>query len=245
MSPGEVPAAAREALVLEKCQQQLGYRFRQVELLRSALTHSSSANTRTASNERLEFLGDSVIGLVVCEQLYQRFPDYQEGDLTKIKSVVVSRQACAAVSRRLQLDRFLFLGKGLTQQREISENVLADVFEATVAAIYLDSNWETAREWVLRHLTPVIDQAIQEKLWHTNTKSELQTIAQREFGVTPRYVLLDEQGPDHSKCFKVSAQIGSRSFAPAWGRTKKDAEIKAACNALAQLRGEPPPYCPD
>lgn len=233
------------AAVLEKCQQQIGYQFRQVELLRAALTHTSSANTRAASNERLEFLGDSIIGLVVCEQLFHRFPDYQEGDLTKIKSVVVSRQSCAAVSRRLHLDRFLFLGKGLLQQREIPENVLADVFEATVAAIYLDSNWETAREWVLRQLDPVIEQAVQEKQWQTNAKSELQTLAQREYGLTPRYQVLDEQGPDHSKCFKVSAQIGSQTFAPAWGRTKKEAESKAACNALAQLRGHPPPYSHD
>ncbi|MCS7022630.1 MAG: ribonuclease III [Gemmataceae bacterium] len=239
---GHDVAGNRETALLEKCQQQIGYRFRQLELLRAALTHTSGANTRAASNERLEFLGDSIVGLVVCEQLFHRFPQYQEGDLTKIKSFVVSRQSCAAVSRRLQLDRFLFLGKGLSQQGEIPENVLADVFEALVAAVYLDSNWDTARQWVLRCLEPVMEQAVQQKLWHANAKSELQTLAQREYGVTPRYQVLDEQGPDHSKCFKVAAHIGARSFAPAWGRTKKDAEIKAACNALAQLRGEPLPY---
>lgn len=245
MAARDLPMESREESLLERCQQQIHYRFRQIELLRAALTHTSCANTRAMSNERLEFLGDSIIGLVVCEQLYHKFPEYQEGDLTKIKSVVVSRQACATVTRRLQLDRYLFLGKGLSQRREIPENVLADVFEALVAAVYLDGGWEVARQWVLQCLGPIMEQAVQEKVWHANAKSELQTLAQREHGVTPKYPVLDEQGPDHCKCFKVSAQIGSQIFAPAWGRTKKEAEIRAACNALAQLRGEKPPYAHD
>src|SRR6266567_4364997 len=102
-----------ESEILEGCQQAINYRFRQPELLRGALTHASGANTRLASNERMEFLGDAVLGLVTCEQLYLRFPDYQEGDLTKIKSVVVSRRTCARISRLLNLGDFLFLGKGM------------------------------------------------------------------------------------------------------------------------------------
>src|SRR5438477_8915840 len=103
----------REAVILEECQKILNYRFRQPELLRSALTHTSGADTRLSSNERLEFLGDSVLGLVTCEQLFLRFPDYQEGDLTKVKSVVVSRRSCARFSRVLNLGDFLFLGRGV------------------------------------------------------------------------------------------------------------------------------------
>src|SRR3954454_22156553 len=102
-----------ESEILQRCQQAVGYRFRQPELLRGALTHASGANTRLSSNERLEFLGDAVLGLVVCEQLFQLFPEYQEGDLTKIKSVVVSRRTCARMSRQLNLGEFLFLGKGM------------------------------------------------------------------------------------------------------------------------------------
>src|SRR6516225_6467715 len=102
-----------EAEILDECQKAIGYQFRQPELLRASLTHASGANTRLASNERMEFLGDSVLGLVTCEQLYLRFPDYQEGDLTKIKSVVVSRRTCARFSKVLDLGRYLFLGKGL------------------------------------------------------------------------------------------------------------------------------------
>src|SRR5215813_11352230 len=111
-----------EAEILEECQKTIGYRFRQPELLRAALTHASGANTRLASNERLEFLGDAVLGLVTCEQLYLRFPDYQEGDLTKIKSAVVSRRTCARMSRELNLGEYLFLGKGMGINGEVPAN---------------------------------------------------------------------------------------------------------------------------
>src|SRR3989440_12879610 len=125
---------SREAEILEECQKTIGYTFRQPELLRGALTHASGANTRLASNERMEFLGDSVLGLVTCEQLYLRFPNYQEGDLTKIKSVVVSRKTCAKFSLGLGLGDFLYLGKGMNGFHEMPSNLLADVFEALVAA---------------------------------------------------------------------------------------------------------------
>src|SRR3984893_11098020 len=111
-----------ESEVLEECQKSIGYRFRQPELLRAALTHTSGANTRLGSNERLEFLGDSVLGLVACEQLYLRFPDYQEGDLTKVKSAVVSRRTCARISRQLNMDEFLFMGKGMHVHGVIPSN---------------------------------------------------------------------------------------------------------------------------
>src|SRR3954454_1650013 len=127
---------SREAEILEECQKAIGYQFRQPELLRSALTHASGANTRLASNERLEFLGDSVLGLVTCEQLFLRFPDYQEGDLTKVKSVVVSRKTCAQFSRELGLGDFLFLGRGVSTHGEMPANMLADVFESLVASIF-------------------------------------------------------------------------------------------------------------
>ncbi len=227
--------------VLNSCQKAIGYKFSDLKLLRAALTHSSCANTRAASNERMEFLGDSVLGLVVCEELFHRYPDYQEGDLTKIKSAIVSRRSCAAISRKLHLDRFLFIGKGLAQQGEIPENTLADVFEALVAAVFLDGGWEAARAFLRHHLQDIIDEAAK-GVGIINAKSELQTLAQRTLRDVPRYCLLDEQGPDHNKCFKVAAAIGSRRFTPAWGRTKKEAEMKAAHNALAELNGEPPPY---
>src|SRR5262245_65889382 len=113
MPPPDAVSKPREKAILEECQTAIGYRFHKLELLRAALTHTSGANTRAASNERLEFLGDSVLGLVTCEQLYARFPDYQEGDMTKVKSVVVSRKTCARFSEDLGLGDCLFLGTGV------------------------------------------------------------------------------------------------------------------------------------
>lgn len=232
-----------EAETLEECQEALGYRFQQLDLLRAALTHASGANTRLSSNERLEFLGDAVLGIVTCEQLYLRFPDYQEGDLTKVKSAVVSRRTCARMSRAINLGEFLFLGKGMHLHTAVPANMLADVYESVVGAIYLDGGLEEARRFILRHLNPEIDAVAGGA--HGNFKSVLQQVAQRQVGSTPQYVVLDEQGPDHSKCFKMAVVIARRNYTGAWGRNKKEAEQKAAMNALAELNGEPLPYPPE
>jgi ribonuclease-3 len=244
MPPTDTRPGNRERTILEECQAAIGYRFKKPELLRAALTHTSGANTRAASNERLEFLGDSVLGLVTCERLFQRFPDYQEGDLTKVKSVVVSRKTCARFSQELGLGDFLFLGKGVHAYGEIPSNMLADVFESLVAAIFLDGGWEEAREFILDFIEPEIERVAQDAI-SANAKSQLQTVTQRKYGDAPRYFLLDEQGPDHDKCFKVAAQVGHERFPAAWGRTKKEAELKAAMNALADLAGEPIPFPSD
>jgi ribonuclease-3 len=232
-----------ESETLENCQQAIGYRFRQPELLRSALTHASGANTRLASNERMEFLGDAILGLVTCEQLYLRFPEYQEGDMTKVKSAVVSRRTCAEFSRELGLGEFLFLGRGLhvSDAQSVPASMLADVYESLVAAIYLDGGLEVARAFILKQLGPEIEEAAESAVGG-NVKSQLQQVAQREMNATPQYVLLDEKGPDHSKCFKVAAVIGRYTHAGAWGRTKKEAEQRAAMNALAEIHGEPVPF---
>src|SRR6476620_11023118 len=150
MPPPDAVTKPRERAILEECQTAIGYRFNKPELLRAALTHTSGANSRAASNERLEFLGDSVLGLVTCEQLFARFPDYQEGDLTKVKSVIVSRKTCAKFSQEIGLGDFLFLGKGINGHAEMPSNLLADVFEALVAGIFLDGGWEAARAFILR-----------------------------------------------------------------------------------------------
>jgi ribonuclease-3 len=240
MPPSELKTS-REQAILEDCQNAIGYRFRRPELLRAALTHTSGANTRLASNERMEFLGDSVLGLVTCEMLYKRFPEYQEGDLTKIKSVVVSRKTCALFSQELGLGDFLFLGKGMQVYSDMPSNILADVFEALVAAIFLDGGWDAAKAFVTEYVEPEVARVAQEAVG-SNAKSQLQQVVQKEYGGTPRYFLLDEQGPDHDKCFKVAAEVLDHRFPPAWGRTKKEAELKAALNAMAEIQGETIPY---
>ncbi len=219
---------------LEQCQRAIGYCFRDVELLCSALVHASGTEDRLRSNERLEFLGDAVLGTIVCDMLYHLYPHFQEGELTRIKSMLVSRQTCKEMSRKLGLDRFLVVGKGLSTQQAIPSSVLADVFESLVAAIYLDGGFEAAKEFVEWVLATEVERAEQDQ-HGGNYKSLLQHYAQRELGVTPSYRVLEERGPDHQKSFQVAAQVGRRSFLPAWGRNKKEAEQLAALNALRAL----------
>jgi ribonuclease III len=223
------------------CEEILGYRFKNLTLLQEALTHASGADHRLASNERLEFLGDAILGAIVCELLFRKFPDYLEGDLTKIKSSVVSWRTCAKISEELGIGEFLVLGRGMGTHGQTPSSVLADVFESLIGAIYLDGGIGPAQRFIVRHIEPEIDAAV-DGHGGLNYKSNLQQLSQRDFGATPTYLLLDEKGPDHSKCFKISARIGERRYAPAWGPTKKEAEQRAALNALCQLTGEPLPY---
>ena len=229
---------------LEGCEERIGYTFNDKRLLRSALTHASGAEHRLASNERLEFLGDAILGAVVCELLFHRYPDYLEGDMTKIKSVVVSRQTCARVSQSLQMQDFLILGKGMSTHPTIPPSLLADVFESLVAAIHIDGGADASREFIEKYISPEVEAAVSGELGD-NYKSQLQQLAQREHGTTPTYQLLDEKGPDHSKCFKIAAQIGGASYPGAWGRNKKEAEQRAARNALSELSGKTVPYPSD
>jgi ribonuclease-3 len=220
--------------MLSRCEQRIGYQFKDKALLWSALIHASGADHRLASNERLEFLGDAILGAIVCEMLYHRYPDYLEGELTRIKSVVVSRRTCAKVSRAMELDEFLIVGKGMETNASVPKSLLADVFESLVAAIHLDGGSEQARLFIESTLRPEIESVVTGASGE-NHKSQLQQLAQREFGNTPTYRLLEQKGPDHSKCFRVAAQIGTRAFEPAWGPNKKEAEQRAARNALAAL----------
>ncbi len=216
---------------LEACQDRIGYRFNDPTLLQAALTHASSANHRRDSNERMEFLGDAVLGLVVCQALYERLPNALEGDMTKIKSAVVSRQACARVAEKLHLTVGLVLGQGMDSGDHLPRSLAAGTLEAVIAAIYLDGGLEPARTFILQHMDDELrtTSASQNQF---NYKSQLQQWAQRAMSATPVYELLDEKGPDHAKCFEVAVSISKRQFPSAWGPTKKEAEQKAAGLAL-------------
>lgn len=231
----ELPAETLERLAA--CESRIGYTFKNKPLLYAALTHASGAETRLASNERLEFLGDAILGAVVCEMLFHRFPEYLEGDLTKIKSVVVSRKTCTKISQELGIQEWLILGKGMTTTPKVPPSVLADVFESLVAGIYLDGGNAAVRRFIKRHVGPEIALAVNGQSG-SNYKSLLQQLAQREHGTTPTYQLLDEKGPDHSKCFMIAAQVGPARYPAAWGCNKKEAEQRAARNALCELTGE-------
>jgi ribonuclease III len=231
----EADAVDSLASLLARCERRIGYVFTSKDQLREALTHASGAVHRLASNERMEFLGDAILGKVVCKHLFLQYPQYLEGDLTKIKSIVVSRQTCAKISQRLRLQEFLIVGKGMASCPTTPQSLMADVFESLIAAIELDGGPEEAERFIHRHVIPEIELAVAGEI-EGNFKSLLQQYAQRALGATPAYQLLEEKGPDHSKTFKVAAEIGGDLYPPAWGRSKKEAEQRAARNAMSELR---------
>lgn len=219
---------------LERAQQILGYRFKDVSILDTALTHASIADSRVASNERLEFLGDAILGLIVCDYLFERYPELLEGDLTKIKSAAVSRRMCAKITSQLGIDSLLLLGKGMKTRSSLPSSLSAAVLEAVVGAIYVDGGFEEARQFLLPLLTSHIDQAA-ESGHQQNFKSVLQQYVQRRLDAAPSYVLADEKGPDHAKCFEVRVEINGRRFPSCWAQSKKQAEQQAALQALEEL----------
>lgn len=215
-------------------EERIGYRFKDRALLELALTHASNAENRVNSNERLEFLGDAVLGLVTVELTFRRFPNLLEGDMTKIKSHAVSREACAAIAVNLKLEEALILGKGMQNAGPLPTSLAAAAFEAVIGAIYLDGGFDAAAAFIRPHVAAIIDRTAQSG-HQQNFKSVLQQHAQQLMGFTPSYRILDEKGPDHAKCFKICVEIGGRRFEPAWGQTKKKAEQDAALIALREL----------
>jgi ribonuclease-3 len=212
----------------------LQYTFQNEDLLKESLTHSSIADNRLNSNERMEFLGDAVLDLIVCEALYRKFPEYLEGQLTKVKSAVVSRRTCAEVSNETGLTDLLIIGKGISSRDAMPTSLAAAVYESIVAAIYMDGGFEPVKQYVLRTMTPKID-LISSNDHQENYKAVLQQHAQKILGAPPVYELLDEKGPDHSKCFEIGVVVEGRRFSSAWGPNKKMAEQKAALLALEEL----------
>lgn len=212
----------------------LGYRFNDPAHLVHGLTHASLVDSRLHSNERMEFLGDAVLGMVVCEYLYRNYGDLLEGDLTKIKSTVVSRQCCAVVAEDLGLGELLRLGKGMSNRPSLPRSVVAAVFESLIGAIFLDGGLEAARDFILKGMEERISRAARSGHQY-NFKSVLQQAVQQHVEVTPQYLVLDEKGPDHAKCFEVCVEIGDRRFESCWGSSKKQAEQDAALRALMEL----------
>ncbi len=219
---------------LRTAEELLGHRFADTELLEQALTHASLAESRLASNERLEFLGDAVLGLVVCEYLYERFDSLLEGELTKIKSSVVSRRCCAEIALELGLEELLRLGKGLAERESLPKSVLAAVYESLIGALLVDGGLVVAKRFILKGMKPMIKQAAGSGHQH-NFKSVLQQTAQQVLDLQPQYLVLDEKGPDHAKCFEVCVEMGARRFPSCWGPSKKQAEQQAALEALIEL----------
>ncbi len=218
-------------------QDRIGYLFQDPTLLERALTHPSSTAEDNRDNERMEFLGDSVVNLCIAEALYERHPCWTEGDLTQVKSAVVSTVGLARAAESLALRDVGRFGKGLPLDEPLPPSVYANLFEAVTAAVYLDGGLHAARSFVLRILGPEMRVAA-ENGGEPNPKSMLQHFVQKHFGITPYYRLVGSSGPDHDKIFQVCAHVGGRVFLPGTGRSKKEAEQAAARQALTILEAE-------
>jgi ribonuclease-3 len=212
----------------------LGHSFRDKSFLLNALSHSSIKTDNRPSNERLEFLGDSVLGLIVSDALYRRYPEDDEGTLTRIKSQAVSRSTLQRIAVAMGLDRHILVGKGVAK-REIPASLLGNLFEAIVGAIYLDAGLAAARKFILRHLDVIIGEIVEDRA-ERNYKSMLQHYCQREMGTVPGYRLIREAGPSHHRTFDVAVVLNGREFGRARGDSKKEAEQGSARAALLHFR---------
>jgi ribonuclease-3 len=223
---------------LESAQTALGHTFRDSRLLDDALTHGSVGakfgRARWKTNQRLEFLGDAVLQLVIAEWLYEYFPDEDEGGLTKRRAQMVSARALARVAKRFDLGLFLVLGRGEEslggRQRE---NILADALESILGAIYLDAGLQAAKAWVRRHFGPEIERASQ-FCDDTNPKGRLQEICQRLGPVSPSYAIVATDGQDHARIFTAEVSWNRIPLGRGVGSTKKEAESEAARHVLEQ-----------
>ena len=225
---------------IEMLEKTIGYSFKNKDILLKALTHSSYANEQKAKkhpcecNERLEFLGDSVLSLVISEFIYERFLDKPEGDLTKIRASVVCSRTLASLANEIELGSYLLLGKGEEGTGRTNPKILENAFEALLAAIYLDSNHSKAL--VARFLLPIIEKEINfasKDEMAFDYKTTLQQFIQSIGKDKLLYVCVGESGPDHAKTFEVEAKLNSNVIGKGTGKTKREAEQMAAKEALA------------
>ena len=224
---------------LKLLQRKIGFYFNDLSLLELALVHSSFINENPGlaanSNERLEFLGDAVLGLVIAERLYQDFPDYPEGELTRLRSALVRREALAQIASRIELGEFLSLGKGEEAGGGRSKPAnLAGALEALIASIYFDKGLATARDFILNLFGEEIYQIAQLSL-NTDYKSLLQEKLQAQKQIAPAYNLLEASGPDHDRQFTIEVKAGNDVLGRGTGKSKKAAEMDAARAALKHL----------
>ena len=217
----------------------IGYRFQNIMLLQNALSHSSYANEHwhnsLMSNERLEFLGDSILGMVVAEYLYRNFPDRPEGDLTRMRADMVCEQALAEVANRLDLGKHLLLGHGEEQGGRQRASILADAVESVIAASFLDGGMESARAFIEKFIlcdVPVT------RLHNVDYKTALQEQVQKKKDQHLSYTLVGESGPDHNKCFEVAVFLNGEKIGQGSGSSKKRAEQDAARSAMENLYSE-------
>ncbi len=234
------PLEDRDVTAIQRpCERDLGVKFRDAMLLRKALTHRSAlvgnGDNAYESNERLEFLGDSVLELVVNEHLFKRYPGKREGDLTKMKSLLVSRGVLARQAKRMSLGNYIFLSQAEQDSGGRKRaSILADAYEAVLGAVYLDQGFEAARGFVHQHLLRQSTDILADDA-HKNYKNMLQELVQAEYKTYPRYRTSSEDGPDHNKLFTVEVTVHGKRYGAGKGANKKQAEQEAARAALGAL----------
>jgi ribonuclease-3 len=216
--------------------EKIGVSFNEIELLKQALTHRSYVNEHrkgtNGHNERLEFLGDAVLELMITHYLFNLFPDKTEGDLTSYRAALVNTQALSVVATQIELNDFLLLSRG--ESKDIGrarENILANAVEAVIGAIYLDQGFEAAKDFVVKFIAPKITTVLSQGSW-IDAKSKFQERAQEKKSITPIYKVIKEAGPDHDKHFVVGVYLGEELLAQGEGKSKQEAEQEAAKGAL-------------
>lgn len=219
-----------------KFEEKAGIKFNDKNLLKQAFVHRSYINENKESgldhNERLEFLGDAVLELVITDYLYKQYPDKNEGQMTSYRSALVNATTCAEVATTLEVNNFLLLSKGETKDTgRARQYILANTLEAIIVSIYLDQGYESAKDFIYRHISPLIEDIISKGSW-IDSKSLFQEKAQEMESVTPAYKTIKETGPDHDKRFMVGVYLGKELVASGEGDSKQDAEQEAARKAL-------------
>lgn len=218
----------------ETLQERLGYEFEDLSYLKRALTHSSLSHRGVPHNERLEFLGDSILETVICEYLFYNFPDQPEGRLSEMRSVVVSASSLYRIASNLDLETYCRTSRGIKQQDHIPDSIIANMVEAVIAAIYLDGGMDEAKKFILHHLKPIIEE-VGDTSRTLDHKSLLQQYTQKHWNKIPHYNIISENGPDHNKQFEAIVLIRGEKYGPGTGTSKQEAEENAAQIALDSL----------
>jgi ribonuclease III len=217
---------------IENFEQLINTKFNNLDLLRQALTHRSYINEHRGAkfghNERLEFLGDAVLELVITHYLYEKYPGKTEGDLTAIRSALVNADTCAKVADGMNVNEYLLLSRGESKDTgRARQYILANALEAIIGAIYIDQGYEAAKDFIMKYVAPLTERIVAEEAW-IDAKSKFQEKAQEIFGITPTYKTLKEVGPDHDKTFTVGVFLREELVAEGEGDSKQEAEQKAA-----------------
>lgn len=221
-------------------EKRIGVKFTNRDLLKTALTHRSYINENREqnieNNERLEFLGDAVLELIISDHIYKKYPEKHEGELTSIRSALVRTESIAEESKKMGIGQYLLLSKGEEESGgKDKEYIIADLYEAVLGAIYLDKDYETAKEYVTRTILKKVDKVVEEELF-IDPKTKIQELSQAKYKVTPTYTILKEEGPDHDKHFTIGLFLENKEIAQGVGTSKQKAEEDAARKAILIMK---------